>query len=67
MLFIFAIVEELLQPLRRTNPNVMSAFRADMQVILDRFAPDDLPARLAFLPKSFSADVLFPVCRRTAF
>jgi hypothetical protein len=67
VLFVFASIEELLQAFCRANSDVMPAFRANMQVVLNSFAPDDLPARLAFLPQSFSPDVLFPVRRRTAF
>lgn len=58
------VVEKLLQTFSRSNAEMMSALRARLQTFVHRFAPDDLPARIAFLPQSFGAHILFAVAWR---
>ena len=53
------VVEQLLQPLSRSDAEVMTALGASLQILVDGLAPDDLPARITFLPQTFCANVLF--------
>jgi hypothetical protein len=67
VLFVLAFVEKLMQAIRRTDSKMMTAFRADLQVIFYGFAPNDLAAGITFLPKSFRPDALLFIVGRSAF
>ena len=50
MLGVYPGVEQLQEAFDGGNAEVMAALRANFLVFLNRFTPDDLAARLAFLP-----------------
>src|SRR5580693_6798698 len=50
-----SIVEEQRQACARVDAVMVVALRADLQVVLESLAPDDLTAMFAFQPKAFRA------------
>ena len=55
-LLVLAVVKQEGEPRPRVDAKMVLAFRTNLKVFVQRFAPDHLPAMLAFEPKTFCPD-----------
>src|SRR5581483_8871651 len=65
-LFAEPVIQQHAHTGARVNAEMPAALRADLHILLERLAPDNLAAVLAFLPQALGADLLFAFRRSIA-